>query len=116
LAEYYSVELVRRSGGVSERRFEEAMQGLAEWGKKAESLFVKHSSGKITARAVGVMRATDAEIREASGGKRNIDDVARELSRAHGPVTLALFQELAAEAAGRPVEALKRENLPGGAR
>jgi hypothetical protein len=116
LAEYYSVELVHRAGGMSDLRFDEAMQDLARWGGAVDSILVKRSSGKTTARAVGVLRAADAEIREASAGKMSIDDVARELSRVPGRVTVAQLQEFAAKAAGRPVEALRRGDLPGGSR
>ncbi|SHE54284.1 hypothetical protein SAMN04487965_0117 [Microbulbifer donghaiensis] len=111
LAEFYSLEILRRSGGISQRRYEEAMDKLADWGKEAPSLLVKRSSGPVTARAVGVMRALDQEIRQASGGKASIDDVARGLAEKRGEVTLERFNALAEAAAGRPVEALTTDKL-----
>ncbi len=111
LAEFYAVEILRRSGGISQLRYEETMDKLAKWGREAPSLLVKRSSGPITARAAGVMRQLDEEIREASGGKASIDDVARGLAEKRGEVTLERLRKLAEEAAGRPVKALAIENL-----
>ncbi|WP_323844145.1 hypothetical protein [Microbulbifer magnicolonia] len=111
LAEFYALEILRRSGGISQRRYDEAMDNLAEWGRQAPSLLVRRSSGPVTARAVGVMRELDREIREASDGKASIDDVARGLAKKRGEVTLQRFRDLAEKAAGRPVKALATENL-----
>ncbi|MFA0812020.1 hypothetical protein [Microbulbifer epialgicus] len=111
LAEFYSLEILRRTGGISEIRYQEAMEKLAQWGEKAPSLLVKRSSGPITARATGVMLELDKEIRNASGGKASIDDVARELASTRGEVTLKHFRALSEKAAGRPVKALATENL-----
>jgi len=111
LAEFYAVEILRRSGGISQRRYKETMDKLAEWGRETPTLLVKRSSGPITARAAGVMRQLDEEIREASGGAACIDDVARGLAEKRGEVTLEGFRKLAEEAAGRPVKALDIGNL-----
>ncbi|WP_444893795.1 hypothetical protein ACJJIW_18090 [Microbulbifer sp. JMSA004] len=111
LAEFYSLEILRRTGGISETRYQEAMDKLIKWGKKAPSLLVERSSGPITARAAGVMQQLDKEIREASNGKASIDDVARELAQARGEVTLERFRSLSEKAAGKPVDALATENL-----
>lgn len=111
LAEYYSIELLRRSGGISERRFREATARQSTRGARAPDLFVASSSGAVTARAVSVMLATDKEIREASGGKASLDDVARELARQRGEVSLELLQKLAASVAGRNLHSLERSAL-----
>ncbi|SDK20607.1 hypothetical protein [Microbulbifer yueqingensis] len=111
LAEFYSLEILRRTGGISERRYQGAVDELEEWGKEAPTLLVKRSSGPITARAVGIMRQLDREIRSASGGEASIDDVARALAEDRGKVTLERFRKLAEEAAGRPVKALDKHNL-----
>ncbi len=115
LAEFYSVELLRRTGGIGELRFSEAMGDLAAWGADVKSLFVRRSSGPTTARAAVVLRAADYEIREATDGRRSLDDVARRLAAAEGDVSYKLLWEAAEQVAGRPVEALRREHLPGGA-
>ncbi|WP_445366089.1 hypothetical protein ACJJJB_08980 [Microbulbifer sp. ANSA001] len=111
LAEFYSLEILRRTGGISEDRYREAMDKLARWGKKAPSLLVRRSSGPVTARAAVVMLELDNEIRKASGGKASIDNVARELASTRGEVTLERFRELSEQAAGQPIKTLAVENL-----
>lgn len=110
-AEFYSIETLRRSGGIGEARHHEALQKLAAWAARAPSLFVRVSSGAVTARAVLILRRTDAEIRQLTGGKANLDDVARELARRRGDVSLALLQSVAASVAGRPLKSLQRTAL-----
>ncbi|WP_444900829.1 hypothetical protein ACJJIX_17625 [Microbulbifer sp. VAAC004] len=111
LAEFYSLEILRRTGGISDDRYQEAMDKLINWGKKAPTLLVKRSSGPVTARAAGVMLELDKEIREASNGKASIDEVAKALASTRGEVTLERFRKLSEQAAGRPVKALALENL-----
>ncbi|WP_226646340.1 hypothetical protein [Microbulbifer variabilis] len=111
IAEFYSLEILRRTGGISDDRYQEAMDKLIRWGEKAPSLLVKRSSGPITARAAGVMLELDKEIREASNGKASIDEVARALASTRGEVTLERFRKLSEQAAGRPVKTLALENL-----
>ena len=113
-AEYYSIELLRRSGGISARRFKEATALQGTRGQRAPDLFVSASTGAVTARAVSVMLAVDAEIKEATRGKASLDDVAREFAKQRGEVSLSQFQALAAKAAGRPVRALDRGTLING--
>lgn len=98
LAEYYSLETLHRSGALSAARFEKAHAGLAAWGASAPSLGVDRASGPVTARAVGVLRGIDAEIRRASGGRNSLDDVARRLAATDAPVTRELFDGLVASA------------------
>ena len=106
LAEYYSLEALLRSGTISAQRFAKAHADLAAGGKTSGPLNSERSSGAITARAVGVMRALDREIREASDGKRSLDDVARELTREGKPITAARFRELATATAGTPLRSM----------
>ncbi|MCW8126013.1 hypothetical protein [Microbulbifer halophilus] len=111
IAEFYSLDILRRTGGISERRYDEAMEDLVQWGREAPTLFKRRSSGPITARAVGVMRALDREIRSASDGEKSIDDVARGLAEDRGEVTLARFRQLAEQAADGPVKTLDKDSL-----
>ena len=110
-AEFYSIESLRRSGGISKGRYDEAMLKVASWGSRAPTLFVKSSSGATTARAVVALHKADEEIRQASGGKASLDDVARELARRQGKVSLPLLQSIAEKAAGRRVQSLERAQL-----
>jgi len=110
-AEFYSIEALHRSGGISKIRYDEAMQKLTQWSLKAPDLFVKASSGAVTARAVVALHRADEEIRQATGGKASLDDVARELAQRQGEVSLALLQSTAEKVAGRRVQALERARL-----
>ena len=112
-AEFYSVETLRRSGGISEKRYEAAMRKLKTWGERAPNLLVDQASGAVTARAVITLKEADTEIREASGGHASLDDVARDLADQHTDVSLELLQTLAAKRAGKPLKSLDRSRLTG---
>lgn len=79
LAEYYSVELLQRSGLLSEKRAEKAFQWLKNHGKKVTSLRGKASKGKRTARAVTLFVALDHEIRTVTKQKASLDAVVKRL-------------------------------------
>ena len=111
LAEFYSLETLRRSGGISEQRYKQALRHLSQWAKRSPTLFGSHSDGATTARAVLALRAADAEIRSATGGKASLDDVARRLASERGTVSLERLQKAAQEVAGRPLRSLEREQL-----
>jgi len=104
LAEFYSLEILRRSGAISESRHARTELRLAEWAKQAGPLGVARSTGAVTARAVGVMRALDQEIRLARGGQASLDDVVRSLP--HGEaISTAGFRAAAERVAGRRLTA-----------
>jgi predicted metalloprotease with PDZ domain len=111
LAEYYSLESLRRSGGMSDRRHADAVKRLGSWAQRAPTLFGGRSNGAVTARAVLTLKEVDAELREITQGKANLDDVARRLAAEGGVVTLQRFQKLAADIAGRPLRTLDRAAL-----
>ena len=113
IAEYYSLQTLRRTGGISERRFQEALEELAEWGEESPNLLVKRSSGPITARATVVLHQIDQQIQKSSDGKRNLDEVVTALAADRGEITLEKFRKLVEEAAGEPVPQLDRAFLTG---
>jgi hypothetical protein len=110
-AEYYSLETLHRSGGIGKQRYTEALRRLREWAQRAPSLFEKSSAGATTARAVIALKQADDEIRQATSGKANLDDVARELASSRGEVTLERLQSITAKIAGRPLKSLERSAL-----
>lgn len=77
LAEFYSVELNWRAGGMSDARRERVFSNLRDWGARVKSLRTEHSSAEITARAVVLLHELDAEIRARSKDARDIDDLTR---------------------------------------
>lgn len=77
LAEFYAVELLRRSGGMTEERYGKVRDFMQEWSKDIETLRAENSTGPRTARAVSFFQELDAEIRASTGEDRNLDDVVR---------------------------------------
>ncbi len=111
IAEFYSIELLRRSGLISESRAERAFAWMGNHGRNVKTLRADHSRGPRTARAVTLLHALDDEVRKASGGERGIDDVIRPLVGA-GRISTAELRAAAAEALGRPSKALQAAVLP----
>lgn len=111
LAEFYSIQTLRASGGIGQRRYEQAMESMGKWAARAPSLFVKNSNGATTARAVLVFQSVDAEIRKLTNNSASLDDVARKLAAERGEVTLTHLQEVARQVAGKPLQSLQREHL-----
>lgn len=110
-AELYSLEALRRSGGISEQRYKQALKHQSQWAKRSTTLFGSQSNGPTTARAVLALRAADAEIRSATAGKASLDDLARKLASERGTVSLVRLQQAAQEVAGRPLRSLERDQL-----
>jgi hypothetical protein len=106
LAEFYSLEVLWRSGAISERRFEESFDQLSRWSAQQQCEPTDRSKSTETARAVLVMRSLDQEIREATGGKQSLDQVLQTLVAAHKPVTNQAFRAAAVALIGGPATAL----------
>lgn len=105
LAEYYAVELLHRTGGMTDARHQRTLDWLAGWGKKVKSLRAERSSAETTARAVMLLVEVDQEIRKVTDGRKNFDDVTRKLMRER-KVSTAEFIEISEKVAGRKLKAL----------
>ena len=79
IAEYYSVELPRRAGLLSDSRAERAFDWMREHGEGVDRLSTNRSREETTARAVALFADLAAEIDRATDGKRDLDDVVRRL-------------------------------------
>lgn len=79
LAEFYSIELLRRAGLLSPARADKAQDWMANHGRDIKTLTSNRSHGPRTARAVQLLRELDAEIRQRTKGKRSLDDVVQAL-------------------------------------
>ncbi len=108
IAEFYAVEILRRSGAISEQRYRDTLDELARWGKESEQLFTGDASGATTARAVGVMYEVDRELRARSDDQQSLDDVARALARQGGKISVKDFVETADTIAGEPLTSLSQ--------
>ena len=113
LAEYYSLELLRRSGTISARRFTRAKADLATWAMSATELCKGSSTGATTALAVGVLADLDDEIRNLSAGTASLDDVTRRLVQVDGRVDLEILTTIAGEIAAGNLDTLHIDKLPG---
>ncbi len=113
LSEYYGLQILARSGTISDKRLKQAMAAQEQWGKTADSLCTGDSSGAITARAVTVLAMLDDEIRQATRNRRSLDDVTRALATGDVRVTLNALRGAATELIGTKPDALSAKNLPG---
>ncbi len=113
LAEFYSIALLHRSGSISRKRFERALQRQADWSKSAETLCGPVSSGPTTALAVVRLAALDTEIRTVSEDKASLDNVLSEILRVSAPISLDSLIEVSSQIMGKKPDALHIDNLPG---
>ncbi len=65
LAEYLGLKLLRRSGGISERRFERALESLERWAERDGGALKDPSKGADTAFAALLFRKLDEELSAA---------------------------------------------------
>jgi hypothetical protein len=104
LAELYSLEALVRSRTISKRRYERALARIEARGRSVRSVVAtERASGTVTARAVGLLRDLDGEIRAATADARGLDDVMRELASAPQTLSLARFRALCEQVAGTPL-------------
>jgi hypothetical protein len=112
LAEYYSLEILRRSGTITTSRYRRAREDLEDWGREARNLCTRHSTGSTTARAVTVIAALAGELQRKGNGS-NLDDVVSELSNLGEKITLERFRDLITDRIGEAPDALDGRKLPG---
>lgn len=105
IAEFYSIEMLRRTGLISEARAERAFNWMRNRGRAVKTLHAVNSSGPRTARAVVVLRELDLEVRKRSGGAKDLDDVIRPLV-GRGRISPAELRESATSVIGEPPRAL----------
>ena len=78
LAEYYSIELPRRAGLLGAGRAKKALAWMRAHGAQVERLHTDRADERVTARAVTLFAALDAELR-ADDDRHSLDDVVRKL-------------------------------------
>lgn len=112
-AEFYSLELLQRSGTISQSRHEAAIAQLDEWSASASRLCRKSSTGATTALAVLKLRDVDRELVAATNGEARLDDIVPLLSGRDDPVDLKDLQLAFEQLAGRKSDTLHTDELPG---
>lgn len=115
LAEYYSIKILRQTGTLSNRRGELSLRDLEEWGAPVENLFVRHSTGPVTARAATLLAELDGYLEEQSRGRRSLDDVVRRMISSKVPYSYRSLCVAANDIAGRAIPLLYPESVPGAA-
>ena len=113
LAEYYSLELLGRSGTISASRYETARTGQRKWGKSADTLCKGMSSGATSALAVSRFADLDQEIRTATSDRASLDDVVRTIWQMDERINLDTLVGSTEALIGRKPDTLHIDNLPG---
>ena len=113
LAEFYSVELMRRAGLLSKARHEKALDWMRDYGKPVHRLSANRSSGRVTARAVMLLDALDGEIRARTDDDASLDDVTQALMKKR-EVSRRDLAELVEKLTGEPSEVLASPLLDAG--
>ena len=106
MAEFYAIEALRRSGGISDERYQSTLSELKSWSKSVKTLLVERSSAEITARAALLMIELDNEIQKATNRKKSLDDVTRALMKL-GKVSNLEFKKVVETLLGRPSTTLQ---------
>jgi hypothetical protein len=114
LAEYYGLELLRRSRTLSRRRHEKILERLAVRGRGAPRLESGDVDGTVVARAVTVLRGLDRELREASDDRRSLDDVLRRVAGRDLLLTSDSFRAVAESVHGASLAGFFRRQLASG--
>lgn len=110
LAEFYSIEILRRTGTISDSRARRTLAGMASRAAEDNGRLRSPSAGADTARAVTLFRDLDRELRKA-GAKNGLDAVARPLLDGPAPSEVRLAA-LARAALGRPSAVLEAAVMP----
>ncbi len=74
LAEYYSLEILRRSNGLSERRFSASLEALMEWSEEEDARLSDPSKGADTAFATLLFHEIAEELRERGSKEARTTD------------------------------------------
>lgn len=113
LAEYFSLELLHRSGTLSRSRHERARRAQQEWSQSSTRLCGGRSSGATTARAVAIFIELDEELRQKSDGEHDLDDLVTGLLAARTEIDVDLLDTLSKNLIGENPNALHIDKLPG---
>jgi len=111
LAEYYSIELLRRGKAITRRRGNIAFEQQADWSEQATTLCARTSTGSTTALAVTLFRQLDREISEKTDGDQTLDGLLPLL--AGQAVDLMSLRAAVETLTGSSPDALHIDKLPG---
>lgn len=113
LAEYYSIKLLHTSGSLSRRRMTLTLEDQRRWGEEVDDLFVRHSTGAVTARAVTLLAALDAALDGNGPGDADLDTVVATMIENEQPYSYAALCVAARHVMMGPVRVLQPSRVPG---
>lgn len=109
LAEFYSIELLRRGRAITAERAAFALEWQADWADSAKALCGGKSSAETTALAVTIFAALDEELRDKAD--KSLDDILPLI--AGGAIDVERLTSAATEVLGSVPDALHIDSLPG---
>jgi hypothetical protein len=112
LAEYYSLELLRRSGTISGANYRSALEAFRARGSEVRVLRGDSASGAVTARALIVFRELDVLLRERSKGRRSLDDLVRALREDPDATDPVRFRTIVDNISGTSMDSFWRRWAP----
>lgn len=110
VAEFYAIDILHRTGGMTDERLNKVKADLRAWSKSVKTLRQDYSSGPVTAKAALLLMDLDEEIGRRTEGRRDLDDLTRALIK-KGDVSTRQFVRLAEEIAEGPLESLDTKLL-----
>jgi len=113
LAEYYSIKILHTSGTMSARRRHLSLAELADWGANVDDLFVRNSSGEITARATTLLAALDHWLLQQTAAAGGLDAVVAKLIDNGGRYNYRELCIATRQILGAPVPMLDPSQVPG---
>ena len=108
---HYALVLQARIGRLSSPGLARGLAGFARSARFGVDLTRTHEARVLNNTAPMVMQALDEQIREASGGRRSLDDAVRAVASAGGTVTTARFLRATSRAAGRDLTPFFRRHV-----
>ncbi len=100
LAEYLALVLLHEAGGLTDRRFNKALEDQRHWGETASQLETRNSQGAATAKAVTLFAQLHNEL-----GNENFHKLVAQLAEPGPPISPAILREMAEEIHGREIAA-----------
>jgi hypothetical protein len=104
LAEYYSLTVLERTGGISLQRYHGALAALEQWAERDEGTLADPSTGPDTAYAAVLFHRLDRELKAAGS---SLDVVVRQLF-GDGEVSRRRLDALVRKALGHPSRVLPK--------
>ncbi|MEM6819338.1 MAG: hypothetical protein AAF578_11175 [Pseudomonadota bacterium] len=111
LAEYYSQELLARSGSITRRRQQRTLSWFEEYSQSQPDLRADSAQGPVMWRAVGVFAALDQEIRATTNNEKSLDDVVKKISQDSARLTLAELRQATQAVIGAESTSLSDKEL-----